>query len=185
MKESRWVAAWGWVGGRHGLSRGTRIFEGSVGYVFLLIRLMFFCVFTYDTTQWTVYFKYGQTLDLMCTSMKLWLKQHREWLEAVCPRLCWCEEAPGAVKSPDSWSCSESPWAPDELEFQQRVPGILLLREDGKHWCEVGGSCQEASPALDQMILRWNQMKTPPSPPQGKRISYLLVFQQVPEPWVP
>lgn len=82
-KEDWWLHG----DGRKGdvdLSRGMRKFGGLWGFFFIPTRLMLFWLYAYDTTQWTARFKYVRSLGVICTSMKVWEKQHSErWKQCV------------------------------------------------------------------------------------------------------
>ena len=76
-EESRLLVAWGWVGGVGDQGHVSNL--GSNLYVLILILLMLFWIHTCVRPYWIAHFRRGFFfffLNLNCTFMKLFLKQH-------------------------------------------------------------------------------------------------------------
>ena len=156
-EESRLVVARGWVGGV-----GDQEHEANVAsslYVLILNPLMLFWIHTCVRPYWTAQFRRGFFffLNLICTSMKLWLKQHRvKDMKHRFPQVLLTVEAPGALESPHPWSPMQGVrGAPGQLCFLQGCQEFSGSG-NGKPSYQIGDSWEGAFPPLDQTIIRWS-----------------------------
>ena len=154
-EESRLVVARGWVGGV-----GDQEHEANVAsslYVLILNPLMLFWIHTCVRPYWTAQFRRGFFffLNLICTSMKLWLKQHRvKDMKHRFPQVLLTVEAPGALESPHPWSPMQGVrGAPGQLCFLQGCQEFSGSG-NGKPSYQIGDSWEWAFPHLDQTIIR-------------------------------